>query len=342
MATSNNNPSIWFTAPGRVEVRAIEVPEPHAGEVLIRTTHTLISGGTELSLFAAHAEATSAWSEFARFPRQVGYSHAGVVTSVGRQADASWMGRRVATRGPHAAWVTRPVQDLRPIPRTVPGEEATFATLAGVVMNGLRRLGLTWGQSVAVMGLGIVGQMAVRAAAVAGAGPVIGIERSPLRLSKLPRIPCVHGLQSGSASHLQTQIAELNSARKLDVVIEASGQATLIADEIQLLREQGKLLLLSSPREAAAFHFHDFCNRPSITIVGAHGFSQPAVETPDNPWTNQRHRELFLQWLAEERLSVNGLITHRFSYQRALEAYQLLAERPEEALGVIFEWPHDP
>ena len=83
----------------------------------------------------------------------------GEVADVGADVDARWIGRRVATRGRHAAWIVRPADDLRPLPGDVSDEEGTFATLSGVVMNGLRRAGLTWGESVAVVGLGLVGQL---------------------------------------------------------------------------------------------------------------------------------------------------------------------------------------
>ena len=139
--------------------------------------------------------------------------------------------------------------------------------------------------------------------------------------------------------HLRRPIEELNDGRRVDVVIECTAEASLIPEELEVLRDQGRLLMLSSPREATTFDFHDLCNRRSLSLIGAHGFSHPAVATPDNPWTGQRHGELFLEWLAAGRMRIDELISHHFSYQRAERAYELLANRRDDALGVIFEWP---
>jgi 2-desacetyl-2-hydroxyethyl bacteriochlorophyllide A dehydrogenase len=333
----DRNPSVWFAAPGKVEVRWSEIPEPGSGEVLIRTRRTLISNGTELTLYDDRSRAGSAWSEFARFPRRVGYSNAGEVIEVGSGVDREWIGKRVACRGNHAGWIVTAATDLRPIPDSVSDEEAAFATLAGVVMNGLRRVDLRWGESVAVFGLGLLGQLCARVAAVAGAGPVFGIELSLLRLSKLPAQSFVYGLPGGS-EHLMAQIKEHHPASAVDVAVEATGVAGLIPQEVRLLRECGRLLLLGSPDGPTNFDFHDLCNRRSISIVGAHGFSQPKVSTPDWPWTSRRHGELFLQWLAAGRLTVSELVTHHFPFERAAEAYAMLAERGGDVLGVVFDW----
>ena len=298
---SGSNPTVWFSAPRQVEIRHAEASAPRRGQVLIRSLRTLISGGTELSPLTEQARPGSAWSEFAQFPRAAGYSNAGEVMQAGDGVDPSWIGKHVATRGPHAAWVTRREDDLRPIPDGVSDEEATFATLAGVVMNGLRRARLTWGESVVVFGLGIVGQLCVRVAAAAGAGPVFGVDLSESRLNMLPAGPRVRGLTASDHNGLLDAVRQHNHGRPADLVIEATGEADLIPAEIALLLDQGRLLMLSSPRSATQFDFHDLCNRRSITITGAHGFSQPKVEALENPWTSKRHGDLFLEWLAAGR-----------------------------------------
>jgi threonine dehydrogenase-like Zn-dependent dehydrogenase len=107
---------------------------------------------------------------------------------------------------------------------------------------------------------------------------------------------------------------------------------------VALLRDQGRLLVLSSPRSATSFDFHDLCNRRSLTIVGAHGFSHPPIETGDNPWTGRRHGELFLSWLEAGWLTVAELVSHRFPAERASDAYRFLSERRDEAMAVVLDW----
>jgi threonine dehydrogenase-like Zn-dependent dehydrogenase len=335
------NPCLRLTAPGKVEVVELPVPEPAAGEVLIRARRSLISTGTELTLFGARSRPDSTWAEITQFPRPIGYSHVGEVVAVGGGVDGSWLGRRVESHADHDAYAVWPVADVRPVPDAVSDDDATFTTLAEVAMNGLRRVGLRWGESVAVFGLGIVGQLCVRAAAVAGAGPVFGVELSELRLGKLPRHPAVHPLRGGDVEELVAAVRARNHGRRVDVVVETTAEASLIPEELGLLRDLGRFLVLSSPRGATSFDFHDLCNRRSLTLVGSHGSSHPAVATPDNPWTGRRHGELFLDWLESGRVSVDGMISHRFSYRRAAEAYELLHTRRGEALGVLFEWDRE-
>ncbi|MEM7355193.1 MAG: zinc-binding alcohol dehydrogenase [Acidobacteriota bacterium] len=330
------NPSLLFTAPGRVEVVDQPMPEPGPDEVLIRARRSLISTGTELMLFGGAGEDGSKWAELSQYPQPIGYSHVGEVVEVGEGVSQDWLGRRVDTHCVHAAFVTCTVGQLRPVPEGVSDEAATFCTLAEVAMNGLRRVRLQWGESVAVFGLGILGQLCVRLCAVAGGGPIFGIELSDDRRHRMPQGPLFHALDP--AEDLRAAVQQQHRGRLADVVVELTSDPDAIPGELDLLRDQGRFLVLSSPRGATRFDFHDRCNRRSYTIVGAHGFSHPAVETPDNPWTGRRHGELFLDWLAAGRLSVDELVSHRFAYDRAAEAYALLAERRQEAMGVVFEW----
>jgi len=329
--------SIRLIAPGKVCIESAAMPTPGAGEVLIRTSKTLISAGTELTLYGSNGSAGEAWAEFARFPRSMGYSNVGEIIELGQNVDPSWMGQMVASRGPHSSWVVRSVGDLRRVPPAVSHEEATFTTLSSVVMNGLRRIHLTWGESVAVFGLGLVGQLAVRIASAAGAGQIFGMDVSSQRLEKLPQLPWVHGIDT-TVHDVRASVGKHGADAGVDVAIEASGDSGLIPREISVLRDQGRLLILSSPREPTLFDFHDLCNRRSIQIVGAHGFSQPAVATLDCPWTASRHGDLFLDWVASGRLSTAELVTHRFPFERAAETYAWLAAHRQEALGVILEW----
>src|SRR5690242_212370 len=113
------NHEIWFNGPGAVEIRSSEIPCPGPGEVLIRTRATLISAGTELALLRGPVFSGSAWSDFARFPRRVGYSNVGEVFAVGVGVADSLKGALVASRGCHAAWVLRDAADIRLVPLAV-------------------------------------------------------------------------------------------------------------------------------------------------------------------------------------------------------------------------------
>src|SRR5262245_60579498 len=138
---------------GRIEVEARPLPEPGPGEALLRTRYTLISGGTELAMVSA-ASSGEAWRCFAPPQHIIGYSHVGDVVDVGAGVDHSWIGQRVATLCPHAAYATisvAPIPEQRSgivaVPSSVPDRVATLASLAAISMNAIRRSSLVFGES---------------------------------------------------------------------------------------------------------------------------------------------------------------------------------------------------
>ncbi len=325
-----------FTAPGVVDVRPQPIPEPARGQVLVRTRCTLISAGTELTLLQGSASG-DCWRDLTRYPRTSGYSNVGRVEAVGPGEDPAWVGRRVHNHGSHQRFTLSPLDRVTPLPDGVDECEATFATLAKVAMNGLRRVALTWGERVGVVGLGIVGQLATRLCLGAGAARVVAMEVNASRLGRLPESPRlipVHGDIRDEA----TPALRAACAGGLDVVIEATGEPTVLAAAPRLLRPQGRLLLLSSPRGASTFDFHDLCNRPSLSIVGAHGFSHPPEGCGPDLWTSRRHGELFLDLLRAGQISTRELITDRFPAHEAARGYRRLLESSGDTLGVILEW----
>lgn len=331
------NPTVVFTAPGRIEVEDRPLPAPRPGEVLIETRVSLISTGTEMSVLDGDPAAGAVWRELRRYPYVAGYSNVGQVVDVGKGVDPSWLGRTVDSHCPHAAYVTCAASELRPVPAGVADEAAALATLAEVAMNGVRRSQLTWGESAAVVGLGLLGHLTARIARLAGARPVFGIDPSPGRLRHLPAGDGFVPLP-GEAAALADKVRGPGREQGVDVVFETSGSPRAIPGEALLLRPQGRLVLLSSPSGPSTFDFHDLCNRTSLSLIGAHYFSHPPQASFNNPWTARRHGELFLDWLATGDLQAGDLITHRIAGERAPEAYALLRERRLEALGVVFDW----
>jgi 2-desacetyl-2-hydroxyethyl bacteriochlorophyllide A dehydrogenase len=337
---SATNPTVVFTAPRQIEIEERPLPAPRAGEVLIESRVSLISTGTEMSVLDGDPAVGAVWRELRRYPYVAGYSNVGEVVDIGEGVDPSWVGRRVDSHSPHAAYVTCATAELRPVPAGVADEEAALATLAEVAMNGVRRSQLTWGESAAVVGLGLLGQLTARIARLAGARPVFGIDLAAERLRHLPAgggfVPLL-----GEAAELADVVRGPHREQGVDVAFETSGSPRAIPGEALLLRPQGRLVLVSSPSGPTAYDFHDLCNRTSLSLIGAHYFSHPPQASFDNPWTARRHGELFLDWLAAGDLRVGDLITHRIPGERAPEAYALLRERRLEALGVVFDWRTD-
>jgi len=337
------NPTVIFPEAQKAVIEDLEIPVPAAGELLIRTRKTLISTGTEVTIYSGKFPQGSAWARYGRFPFKPSYSNAGVVVEVGVGVDPSWKGKRVANTGKHAAYVTLPatITDkarVFEIPASVSDEVATFHHLAAnTVMNGVRRGQIQWGHCVIVYGLGILGQLAVRFAASSGARPVIAVDVAEPRLELLPRSPHIVPVNP-ARQDLAKIVAEATQGRKADLIYEVTGNPDLIPREFEHLTFAGTFVVLSSPRGPTSFDFHDLCNAPSFTIIGAHGKSCPEVETPSNPWTKTRNGELLFRLLDTGELDLKPLISHREPCAKAPEMFAMLLEDRSRAMGVVLDW----
>jgi len=331
------NPTVVFTGPCQVVLEDWEVPTPGPGDLLIRTRATLISTGTELTILEAKYPPDSQWSRYGKFPFVAGYDNVGEVVAVGAGVEEAWLGRRVATYGPHARFVCLPAAGARVIRDEVPDEEAAFFTIAEIVMNGVRRGRVTWGEAVVVNGLGLLGQLTVRFCRLAGARPVFAVDVAPSRLARLPQDKAIVPVNPRDAC-VPEVVENLTRGRRADVVFEVTGDPDLIPGQVAALRRMGRFVILSSPKGPSLFDFHDLCNSPSISIIGAHNMSHPRCEEGDNPWTQLRHAELFFDLLAAGDLDLAPLITHRAPYTQAPDLYRMLVEDRSQALGVVLDW----
>jgi len=331
------NPTVVFVGPREVAVQDRPVPRPGQGELLIKTHRTLISTGTELSVLDGNSPTGEVWSRFRDYPYFPGYDNVGTVVEVGSGVDPSWVGKRVSGYGRHAAYVAEPQALAWDVTKKVTDEEAVFLTLAQIALNGVRRSGLVFGEAAVVYGLGILGQITSQLCQFAGSRPVIGVDVSRFRMGLLPDREGLQGVVA-TERDVQEAVAEATNGRMADVVFELTGNPDVIPQEFRVLRRMGRCVLVSSPRGPTLFDFHDLCNSPSYTIIGAHNSSHPEHATGDNPWTKARHASLFFDLVAGGDLDVARLVTHRASFEQAPELYAMLLEDRTQAMGVVMRW----
>lgn len=360
------NTSIVFPEPNRIRLEERSVPEPDPHQVLVDTKCSLISTGTELAWLSGEPlaglpdndQVDSNWNpgpkhDVLGFPRYPGYASVGKIVKTGSEMNDAVIGERVVHRKPHQKFVvvSNPSSGMDPdddrwadqndtyrlIPDDVTDEQGVFSSIAEIVMNGLRRGRVTWGERVAVFGLGLLGQLAVRLCDFAGVQTVIGIDKAGSRIEYLPHRPQIVGLNPDE-DDLETEVRNETSGELAEVVVELTGNPQAIPTEVEILREGGRFLIISSPRGETPFNFNELCSLPSYEIIGSHRSSHPPVATPRNPWTQERHAELFLDALARGEISVDELVSHTFPADQAGEAYTMLLEDRKRALGVLLKW----
>ncbi|MEM3592032.1 MAG: zinc-binding dehydrogenase [Candidatus Bathyarchaeia archaeon] len=329
---------VVFPKANTIEIEEFDVKEPSEGEVLVENVATLISTGTELTALTGDFPERSAWSIYVKYPFVPGYSSVGRIVKCGAEVEGFTVGDMIAAMSPHATYATVRADQIIKVPEGVNVEEACFHTIAAGVMNSVRLAKVSLGESVAVVGLGLLGQMAVMFSRMAGAHPVIAVDLAEYRLKLSELSGATHTLRAGDWGDLREAVRRITRGRMVDKVFEVTGNPSVIPEAITLTKPLGYFVVLSSPRGKTAIDFHDEVNRPSRVIIGTHFSSQPEYETPYNPWTRKRNTELFFDLLSARYIRVSHLITHRYSWRNAEEAYRMLLKDRFNAMGVILQF----
>jgi hypothetical protein len=275
----------------------------------------------------------------------LGYSASGLVLEVGEAVANIRPGQRVATAGgPHADLQVVAANLVVPLPDAVSYEEGSFLTVASIALNGLRLGEIEAGSRVLVVGLGLVGQLAARIAVASGA-EVAGIDPIAWKREVAQRIgSSVFGADDDGWA----RVFEGTGGAGFDAVIVAA--ATKSSDPMVraagAARDRGVIVLVG---DAGL----DLDRRPlyekELTVRVARSYGpgryDPSYEVlgVDYPigavrWTAQRNMEAVVGFMATERLDVADLITHRFAFEDALDAYAVLDDETSPYLGIVLEY----
>ena len=326
-----------FTAPFQAVLKQESVPDPGPRQVLIQTLLTLVSTGTEMTAYTGDFPSGSAWADYVKYPFSPGYSNVGKVLLVGEQVSSISPGDIVFSWSGHCSHDALDADQLHIVPADIDPSEAVFGTLAQIALNGVRLAELSIGESVVILGLGPVGQLALQLSRLSGAYPLIAIDLSSFRL----RIAEDHGADrvvNPAKEDPEDAISKETGGRMADLVFEVTGNPNAIPQGLRLLKRRGKLLLLGSPRGPVEVDFHNEVHRLGLRIIGAHNSIRTPLETPFNQWTFERDLELFYGLLKSQRIKVRDMISHRYSWKDIGKAYDMLFKNRERSMGVLFEW----
>lgn len=353
-----------------------EVPVPGLADgcVLIRTTESLVSAGTERMLVEF---GRAGWISKARQqpdkirmvmekirtdglvatveavrgkldePLPLGYCNVGTVVAVGAGVNGFSVGDRVVSNGRHAEMVSVPKNLCAKIPGGVSDEAATFTVLGAIGLQGIRLASPTLGECVVVTGLGLIGLLTVQMLRAHGCR-VLGIDFDPSRLDLARRF----GAETANpAVDDVVQAAHAFSrSRGVDaVIITASTKSSEpVSQAARMCRKRGRIVLVGvAGLELSRADFYEKELTFQVSCSYGPGRYDPAYEErgQDYPvefvrWTEQRNFEAVLDLLASGRLDVAPLISHRFPLDRAVDAYDLLGS-DSPSLGILIHYPRD-
>ena len=280
----------------------------------------------------------SHWDQSFGYPWDAGYCNVGVVLKKGDTVSNLKIGDRVASTGPHASKFIIQADDCLVIPGSVSDEDAVFATIAQIVMQGIRLAKISLGENVAVCGLGLLGQLVVALVRHVGGWPVIGIDLEPFRREIALKMGATMVAGPDSAADLiRSQIND----QMVDVVFEVTGNPLAIPVALTWIRRMGRFVMVSSPTGPTTVDFHDLVNAKGTIIIGAHNYTHPKVPNEYNRWTCKADTELYLRLVEASLLKVKGLITHRIPFQQAAGAYEQLLNNRSSTIAVVLQWHED-
>jgi 2-desacetyl-2-hydroxyethyl bacteriochlorophyllide A dehydrogenase len=331
--------------PFQVAVREVELPPPAANQVLVAAEVSAVSAGTELAVYTG----THQWLQDPslpdwKFPFRPGYSAAGTVVAVGADVRGWQAGDRVSFPGNHASHELLTLGHERGrlwrLPAGLDPEKAAVACVARYGLGAAIRAGLTLGRSAAVLGLGVIGQFALRSLLAAGAHPVVGIDAVAMRRAAARAAGADHVLDPG-AGDARAQLARFLGRRGAEIVADATGVPDAIPTAMALACDGGQVVVVGSPRgKAKEVNFYDDLHRRYLEVSGAHGnmLFEPAHTRLAGAWDIDKAQHWLLAALASGRLSLAGLLTHRLAPEQLGEAYEGLLKKKEEYLGVVVRW----
>lgn len=353
------------------ETSLIEVPAPMVkdGHLLIQSACSLVSAGTERMLIDF---GKANWINKARQqpervkdvlnkiktegllptieavkskinkPIPLGYSNAGTVVAVGNNVHGFKVGDRVASNGAHAEMVQVPQNLCAKIPDAVSDESAAFTVVGAIALQGIRLIQPSFGETVVVVGLGLIGQIAVQLLLANGCC-VIGVDPDEQKCNQVQKLGAVAICNRNEPSVVQAIFAQTNNAGADAVLITASSkEQSVIADAAQMCRKRARIVLIG----VIGLHLNraDFYEKELTFQVSCsygpgrydYDYEQNSKDYPIGfvRWTAQRNFEAVLQAMALAQLKLEQLITQKIPLEEFSKVYSNLSSE-ESAVSVF-------
>jgi 2-desacetyl-2-hydroxyethyl bacteriochlorophyllide A dehydrogenase len=331
--------------PGPYQIihESFEVPAPGPGQVLIETEASAISAGTELAIYTGiHQWLGDASRTWPKFPFVPGYSGVGRIAAIGEGVESFAPGERVVWAGRHETHTLLVVAEEQPpiwrIGAGVSAPSAACAMLARFPLTALVQSGQILGQSVAVLGLGLIGQITLRLFSAAGAYPLIGIDPLARRREFAAR---THGVETidPDAGDLRDALRAVNRGALPDIVVDATGAPNAVRAAMSAVTDGGKVIMVGSPRGIAGdVDFYWDLHGRSISLIGAHGSALGPEPREKFPFTRDRALRLIIHLLESGKLKLDDLITHHAHTDEIQAMYEGLLRQREEFLGATLHW----
>lgn len=333
---------IVFTAKNKAELLDRELNEPGENEVLVKMAYTTISAGTEKANLTGDLNVNAAEKRkdaTPRFPRYLGYSGAGIVAKTGPGVTKVKAGDRVVPLFcTHSSFCVMPEQRIIKIgPEELSLSEASLAVISSFPLAALRKMRPETGESVIIMGLGILGLFAVQFARAAGLVPVIAVDPIENRRKFALSIGADYSLDQTQPGFAET-VKHL-TGRGANIAIEVTGKGEGLDQALDCMARFGRVSLLGCTRDSNfSIDYYRKIHYPGITLVGAHTDARPDIESHPNYWTYRDEINAIFKLAAGRRIDLKKMIREIHTPMDAPEVFKRLAFDKDFPIGVQFDW----
>ena len=337
------NRNILFTGPSVAAIVEDEIGAPKANEVQVRLAVSTISSGTERANLVGDPNVNMGGGGAVVWPRQLGYSSAGVVEAVGNEVTDLKVGDRVAM-----AWTTHQEfininhtdihnrANVYPISEKVSFENAALFQIGTFPLAAIRKCGLEIGESAIVMGMGILGLFAIPLLKATGAAPVIAVDPVPEKRQKALSAGADFAFDPYDPDFAK-RVKEVTGGGA-NVGIEVTGVGAGLDGILDCMAPFGRVALLGCTRNKNfTIDYYGKVHSPGITLVGAHTMARPKFESSRGWWTQRDDIHTLIKLTEMGRVDLSSLVDEVHSPTEVPEVYTRLAN--EKFFPIVqFDW----
>jgi len=330
---------IVFTKPNTAELLNKEIKRVSGTLVKVKTLFSTVSCGTERANITGDPNVSADKSAGVVFPRMSGYCSSGIVEETGENVTSVKPGDRVAMY-----WSTHSEYDVLEEERIVKIEddnlsmqEAAVAFITTFPMAAIRKTRLEIGESVLIMGLGLLGQLGVKLAHVAGAVPIIAVDPVKERREEALKNGADYAFDPFEEGFAD-KVKEVTNGGA-NVCIEVTGVGSGLDGALDCMARFGRVALLGCTRSSDFnIDYYRKVHGPGITLIGAHTMARPKIESHPGWFTHKDDIKAVLNLISGKRLDLIGMIKETHKPDECAEIYSRLVNDKNFPILVQFDW----
>lgn len=354
---------IYITAPYKVEIKDVPTPTPGPGELLIKTEFSGISAGTEMMLYQGTFPnfELKKWPQWTEYPVCPGYELVGTVVAIGEEVKADTnmsqldslqpksatlmnkasdfkIGDRVVCLGEHAEYACLPAEFVTKVPDNVSSKEATLAVLGTTSTHCLHRADIDFGDTVAIIGAGVLGYLATQQLKVGGASRVVVIDMDESRL-EIAKKAGADVVLNPTKCDIVEEIMKVNNGILADVVIEASGARGTEQTALDIVRDRGKVVILGWHTSPMNFQFGDFYFKEVTLLATRAGGPEAGLPYAYVRWTTDQSLNNSIKLISEGKVTGKYFEPSVFPYTDIEKVYEMISNRdPKIGMQAMLKW----